>query len=343
MGTEGNVPARESRVQRQPDNTTTSAEAVPEWYRLGTQRAQAVLRIQHGVLRHLRDVLDEAGCLESLAPIIGEVTDPGTRGGKQATIRQAGRRWKVMSSAILYKQLMLHATKRVYMMAPCIRFEPEDTATTGRHLTEFYQCDVELRDAKLGDATGLAEHLIREVVHRVQQSHAEDLASIDAPSRDLSAPFKHLTHAEAITTLRGLGFDADERTEIPWDQERALSLHFDVPIVLTHYPRGARGFYDKLDPDTGLLLDFDVLYPDGYGEAVSGAERQHDLRTVVERMREAGEDPKKYGWYIDMLRDGCPPSAGFGIGVERLTRFICGLDSVTEARPFPKTAGRHAP
>jgi asparaginyl-tRNA synthetase len=315
-----------------------------EWHRLSRPEAQAVLRVQAGLLKHLRAVLDEVGHVETLAPVIGPVTDPGIRGAKQATIDYYGHRYKIMSSAILYKQLTLHAHERLYMVAPCIRFEPHETAQTGRHLTEFYQVDVEIRDGRLEDAVASSERLIRQTMDRIRKTHANDLNLLEAPQWDLGAPFARLTHAQAVTRLADEGFVMDPHTEIPWAGERLLSSLYPTGLVITHYPRGARGFYDKEDPERrGILLDFDVLYPGGYGEAVSGAERENDLERVVQRMREAGEDPRKYGWYVEMLRDGCPPSAGYGIGVERLTRFVCGLSDVTQARPFPKVAGRVDP
>lgn len=315
-----------------------------EWHRLGQENSRAMLRIQSGILQHLRDILRDDGFIESLAPVMGPVTDPGTRGAKQGTVDYYGHRYKLMSSAILYKQLMLHGADRIFMLAPCIRMEPAGTKDTGRHLTEFYQLDLEIRGGDLAKATAVAERLVRQVVQRIWQTHADDLTLIHAPQWDLAAPFKRLTHSEAVQELACLGHDVSPDAEIPWDAERALSEHAGGPVFITHYPRGARGFYDREDPEApGTLLDFDLLYPGGYGEAISGAEREHTLERVVGRIREAGEDLRKYGWYVDMLRDGCPPSAGFGIGVERLTRFICGLDSVADARPFPKTPGSLGP
>jgi asparaginyl-tRNA synthetase len=91
------------------------------------------------------------------------------------------------------------------------------------------------------------------------------------------------------------------------------------------------------------LRDFDLFYPGGYGEAISGAEREYTFHKVASRMKSGGEDPSDYKWYLDMLKEGTTPSAGFGIGVERLTRYICGLDHIWEAVPFPKVPGVISP
>ena len=83
----------------------------------------------------------------------------------------------------------------------------------------------------------------------------------------------------------------------------------------------------------------DLLLPEGYGELSSGGEREYTVTGVTQRMRETGEDPSKYGWYLDMLEEGIPPSAGFGIGMERFTRYICGTPHIWECSPFPKIPG----
>lgn len=83
----------------------------------------------------------------------------------------------------------------------------------------------------------------------------------------------------------------------------------------------------------------DILLPEGNGEIASGGEREHTLHGVIQRMRDTGQDPKRYDWYLDMLREGVPPSAGFGIGLERLTQYICGVDHIWECSPFPKVPG----
>ena len=119
---------------------------------------------------------------------------------------------------------------------------------------------------------------------------------------------------------------------------------FNEPFFIIDYPLTARGFYDREDPERpGILRDFDMIYPEGYGEAISGGEREYTYEGVLRRMQMRGENISEYRWYLDMLRDGIPPSAGFGIGVERLTRWICGLENIWDAVPFPKVPGVISP
>ena len=307
-------------------------------------RMKTVLAIQATICSALRESLAEQGFVEVLAPIIGPCTDPGIRGAKQATIDYFGRRYKVMSSAILYKQMTAASLEKVYFFSPNIRLEPLETVKTGRHLCEFFQVDVEEAGASYFDAMSTAERLLRHVCERTLERHEKDLASLGRELTISDLPYKRITHREAVDLLRSKGHEAEYTDELNWSVEEAISGMFDSPFFIYDYPKGSRGFYDREDPQRpGILRDFDMIYPEGFGEAASGAERETDYETVTRRMRSSGDDPESYEWYMEMLESGVPQTAGFGIGVERLTRYICGLRSIWAARPFPKVAGIYSP
>ncbi len=307
-------------------------------------KMQRVLRIQAALGTAIREYLNAQGFIELLPPIIGPVTDPGIRGAKQATINFYGREYKVMSSAILYKQMMAASLGRIYFFSPNVRLEPLETATTRRHLVEFVQVDVEEAGATYEDAMRRSEELVAYVHEYAKTRLGADLAAAGRRLNGAQAPFRRLRYDEAIRMLADHGREIPYGVEIPWDHEEYLSSLFSEPFFISDYPRGSRGFYDREDPaHPGILRDFDLVYPEGYGEAISGAEREHEYAKVIARLRETGENPSKYEWYLDMLREGIPPSSGFGIGVERLTRYICGLHAVWEARPYPKVAGVFSP
>ena len=307
-------------------------------------RLQRVLRVQSALGQAIRAYLNGEGFLELLPPIIGPVSDPGIRGAKQATIDYYGREYKVMSSAILYKQMMAASLGKVYFFSPNVRLEPLESASTGRHLVEFVQVDVEEAGASCDDAMARAEALLAHVSEYARDVLADDLERFSRSLNGGAPPFRRLAYDEALRILTDHGRPIPYGIEIPWEDEEFLSSLYEEPFFVRDYPRAARGFYDREDADRpGILRDFDLLYPEGYGEAVSGGEREHEYSRVIARLRETGEDPSAYGWYLDMLREGIGPSAGFGIGIERLTRYVCGLKAVWEARPYPKVAGIYSP
>lgn len=326
-------------------SATPPVDALRASYRLVREpRLQRVLRVQAALGTAIREHLNREGFVELLPPIIGPVSDPGIRGAKQATINFYGREYKVMSSAIMYKQMMASSLGRIYFFSPNVRLEPLETVATGRHLVEFVQVDVEEAGASYRDAMARAEELLAHVSDFARDRLADDLAAFPRSLNGSKPPFRRMSYDEALKTLSAHGRAIPYGVEIPWAHEEFLSSLVPEPFFIYDYPRGARGFYDREDPDRpGILLDFDLLYPEGFGEAVSGAEREYEYAKVVARLRETGENPSKYGWYLDMLREGIPPSAGFGIGIERLTRYVCGLKAVWEARPYPKVAGVFSP
>ena len=307
-------------------------------------RFKCVLLVQDEILSALRDFLRGEGFIEILAPIIGPVTDPGIRGAKQVSIDYYGVRFKVMSSMILYKQMAVASLGKIFALSPNIRLEPRESITTRRHLAEFRQVDVEQAYASYMDVMSVAERLIVYVCQRVKKECKEQLQSLNRELKVPKPPFKRLSYQEALEILREEGFDVKYGEEIPWNAEKALSKMFDEPFFIIDYPLTARGFYDREDPERpGILRDFDMLYPEGYREAISGGEREYTYEGVLRRMRMKGEKISDYEWYLDMLKDGIPPSAGFGIGVERLTRWICGLENIWDAVPFPKVPGVISP
>lgn len=315
---------------------------------LTSDTTRTALTLQRHIMTAAREYLTDGGFVEILPPIIGPVTDPGIRGSKQVDVDFYGHRYKLMTSAILYKQASLLAFDKVFCIAPNVRLEPLETADTGRHLAEFHQIDVEMLGSSREEIIDVLEQLVRHIVSRAVTDFPAELEKLgrDPSALDqlLSQPFPTMTYAQAVQVLRELGHPQDADAEIDWAGERLLSSRSAHPFFVTDYPKGSRGFYDReSQSEPGLLRNFDLLVPEGYGEFCSGSEREHDYTRIVSRIQETGENPAKYGWYLDLLRDGIPASAGFGIGLERFTRYLAGLESVWQASAFPKLPGVVSP
>jgi asparaginyl-tRNA synthetase len=320
--------------------------SLPDHLRNPTTRS--ALLVQGAILAAAREHLAGLGFVELLPPIIGPVTDPGGRGSKQVDIDFYGHRYKLMTSAILYKQASLLGFPRLFYLAPNVRAEPPETAHTGRHLVEFHQIDVEIAGACRADAQRTAESLVTHVVRAVLDACTDTLAALgrDLPllSEQFAQPFRTVTHREAVARLHELQHPQSPDAEIDWDGEALLSHKASAPFFVTDYPKGSRGFYDRENPEVpGRLLSFDLIAPGGYGELASGSEREYEYARLVTRMRETGENPAKYGWYLDLAREGIPPSAGFGLGLERLVRFLTGADHLWQVSSYPRLPGIVAP
>ena len=329
-------------------NPPSPAPHVDTREHLTSPTVQSSLRIQNTMLAATRRFLADQGFVELLPPIIGPVTDPGIRGSKQVDIDYYGHRYKVMTSVILYKQTSLLAFDKIFYVAPNVRLEPPETISTQRHLAEFHQIDVEMAGGRRADVIRLLEDLLR---HQAAAIEAENGAELTHLGRSPAAfkslqerPFDRMTHAAAVSALRDLGHDQSPDAEIDWRGEEILSRATGKPFFITDYPKGSRGFTDGESlTEPGTLRNFDLIAPDGYGEICSGGEREYEYRRLVTRMRETGENPSKYAWYLEIAKQGLPSSAGFGLGVQRLTRYLAGLDGAWQATAYPKFPGVMSP
>jgi asparaginyl-tRNA synthetase len=308
-----------------------------------------MLTVQRKILAAAREYLNGQGFAEFLPPLIGPVTDPAVRGAKQVDIDYYGHRYKLMASVILYKQATLVGCEKIFYIAPNVRLEPPETSATHRHLAEFHQIDVEMAGANRERITSMLEQLVIHVVRRVVEDLPdvlEELGRDPGAFKELLAglPFDRITHSEAVNTLLDDQHDQNPDAEIDWPGEEILSHKASRPFFMIDYPKGSRGFYDRESRTVpGRLNNFDLIAPEGYGELCSGSEREFEYERIMARMRETGENPAKYGWYLDMVREGIPDSAGFGLGLERLTRYVCGLDAVWQASAYPKVPGVVSP
>jgi asparaginyl-tRNA synthetase len=206
--------------------------------------------------------------------------------------------------------------------------EPAHRASLGRYLAEFVQLDLEVRDATRDQIIAIGEGLVVHIISRVVERCPKQLERLGRNLTIPEAPFARIPYQDAEKRL-GQGFDD------------RLSASLSQPAWVIDFPRAVREFYDREDPERkDILLDMDLMYPEGYGEALSGGEREHLLSRVMRRLEQDGVDKNRFVQYLAAVEEGIPASAGFGIGIERLTRYVCGLKNVEQARLFPKAPGK---
>ena len=247
-------------------------------------------------------------------------------------------------SSQLHAEMFACAMSRVFAFGPTFRAEKSKTR---RHLTEFWMLEPEVAYLDLEGDMDLAEDFLATVVAEVLAEKRSELELLErdlAPLEAVRAPFPRLTYTEAVEKLRQLGHEKEWGTDFGAEEETLLAGEFDRPVLVHRYPAEVKAFYMKPDPqDPSLALCVDVLAPEGYGEIIGGGQREEDLDALEARVLAHGLEPKNFEWYLDLRRYGSVPHAGFGLGIERMVAWICGLHHVRETIPFPRMLERLTP
>ncbi len=310
---------------------------------LRSPRQQAILRIRDEVCRACRDFFHERGFVLVDTPILTPTACEGTTSLFETDYLDRGKAY-LSQSGQLYLEAAAMALGRVYCFGPTFRAEKSKTR---RHLTEFWMVEAEAAFFTLDDMMELAEGLVRAVVLRVLDRQAAQLRLLErdiAPLEEVAGPFPRLSYAQALEHLKQHGKDLAWGEDLGGDEETVLSQLFPRPVLVHRYPKEAKAFYMEPDPvDPRLALCVDMLAPEGYGEIVGGSQRIADLDLLLARIREHHLPQEPLEWYLDLRRYGSVPHSGFGMGIERLVAWLCGLHHVRETIPFPRLLDRIYP
>src|SRR5712672_3404100 len=316
------------------------------WVR--SQRQASILRVRAEIIKAMRDFFDERGFTLTDPPILTPAACEGTSTlfpvdyfEEQAYLTQSGQ---------LYIEATAMALGKVYSFGPTFRAEKSKTR---RHLTEFWMVEPEVAYAELDDIMELAENLISHLVQSAVKNRRADLEIIGrdvSKLENIKPPFPRITYDDAVKML--LEGHAKGQVEAKFEyggdfgspDETYISSQFDKPVMVHRYPARVKAFYMEPDPQRpDLALCVDVLAPEGYGEIIGGSQRMasHDL--LLQRIREHNLPEEAFQWYLDLRKYGSVPHGGFGMGIERVVAWICGLEHVRETIPFPRTLNRLYP
>jgi asparaginyl-tRNA synthetase len=311
------------------------------WIR--SERQQAILRVRHEIINAVRDFFNARGFILADTPIFTPAACEGTTTLFPAQYFEDQTAYLTQSGQ-LYNEANAMALGRVYCFGPTFRAEKSKTR---RHLTEFWMVEPEMAYADLNDVMALAESLLVHVVDRALDARRRELKVLE---RDVSAlervkaPFPRITYDEAVTILKEKGLPFEWGGDFGGPDETALSEHFDRPVMVHRYPAAIKAFYMKPDPDRPeLALGVDVLAPEGYGEIIGGGQRLDDFDLLLKRIEEHQLPKEAFDWYLDLRRYGSVPHGGFGMGIERVVAWICGLEHVRETIPYPRMLYRLYP
>ncbi len=244
----------------------------------------------------------------------------------------------------LYGEAAAAALGRIYTFGPTFRAEKSKTR---RHLTEFWMLEPEMAFFDSADNMRLQEEMIEYVVQRCVERRAPELALLE---RDVSkleairAPFPRIDYSDAVPILQEKGSAVQWGDDLGAEDESLLVADYDRPIFVINYPKEAKAFYMKENPaDPRTVLCSDMLAPEGYGEIIGGSQREDDYDRMVNRIRDEGLPLEAYDWYLDLRRYGTFVHSGFGLGLERLVAWVCGIPHIREAIAFPRTMYRLKP
>ena len=310
------------------------------WLRSARQRA--ILGVRHEIIKACRDFFDDRGFTLVDAPIFTPAACEGT-----TTLFEVGYfedKAYLTQSGQLYNEAAAMAVGKTYCFGPTFRAEKSKTR---RHLTEFWMIEPEVAFAHLDDICALAEQLLAFVVERVLSKRRPELGVLErnvAHLEKVKLPFPRLAYDEAVAFLKEKGSEIEWGGDFGGTDETLLSERFDKPVIVTRYPRQVKAFYMASDPARPeVALCVDVLAPEGYGEVLGGGERLADYDELVRRIEHDQLPRQAFGWYLDLRRYGSVPHAGFGMGIERVVAWICGLEHVRETIPFPRMLYRLTP
>ena len=307
-----------------------------------SQEHVATFRIKAEFLRACRDFLDREEVLEMTPPIL---TGNAAEGGAEAfEFDYFGRPGYLSQTAQLYLEALLFPHERVYALTPSFRAEK---SRTPRHITEFLHLEVELAWCDLAGLMAFIERMVVATAHQVAERRPKELALLGRPPAELAAieaPFPRMRYAEAIDRLAAAGFPVQWGSDLGSAEERALTLESHAPLFVTHYPRELKAFYMTQSRDDPRTVEAaDLLGPEGYGEMVGASCRETEIERLKERLAAMGVDPVPYEWYFDLRRHGSVPHAGFGLGIERVLRWMLRREHIRETTPFPRTPSRLTP
>ena len=244
----------------------------------------------------------------------------------------------------LYVEAACPAFKKVYCFGPTFRAEKSKTR---RHLTEFWMVEPEVAFADSDDNMRLQEDFVSYLVERALERCSEELQVLERETSKLEGirpPFPRISYTDALEVLKEKGFNTEWGNDLGATDEAALMEDRDLPLFVYNYPKGAKAFYMKENPDdSSTVLCNDLLAPEGYGEIIGGSQREDDLDRLMARIREEGLPEQAYAWYLDLRRYGSFPHSGFGLGLERTVAWITGRHHIREMIPFPRLMNRLYP
>ena len=308
------------------------------WIRSKKQRS--ILSIRSEIIKNIHHFFQKENFIQIDAPILMPTASEGTSSLFSVDFFEEDQVF-LSQSGQLHMEAGAAAFGKVYCFGPTFRAEK---SSTRRHLLEFWMVEPEMAFYSYKEAMFLAEKFVEYVVQNTIkncQKHFEFLERDLKKLEKIQGPFPRVSYKEATEILKSKNPDFISGKDLGAKDESLLSEEFDKPLFIHHYPKKIKAFYMKEDPeDSELSLSFDLLATEAYGELIGGSQREENKDILLKNMKTHGLEEKNFQWYLDLRHYGSFPHSGFGLGLERMVSWLCGLDHVREAIPFPRLYGR---
>jgi asparaginyl-tRNA synthetase len=322
------------------------------WIRMPSQ--WAILRVRVRVMSAVREYLDGHGFFNLDTPILTPAAAEGTTTLFETPYFDEGFAYLAQTGQ-LYNEANIFSFGKVYCFGPTFRAEKSKTR---RHLTEFWMLEPEIAFCDLEGLMDVEEGMVEYIVQCVLRDCGPELKSLGRDTSKLqhvNKPFARISYDEAAKILIDLyqketDPERKELLKFEWGMdfgaphETELTNRYDKPLFVYGYPSAVKAFY--MEPWPGrpeVCKSVDLLAPEGYGEICGGSERISDHDLLLRRIHEQKLPEEAFKWYLELRKYGSVPHSGFGMGVERVVAWICGIEHIREAIPFPRTIKRVYP
>ena len=312
------------------------------WIR--SRKMNAILKIRSTITGALHEYFRSKGFYEFQSPIL--IPGGAENGPTLFSVDYFEKKMYLAQTWQLYAEAAMYSLEKVYCLAPSFRAEKSKTS---RHLTEYWHTEMEVAWAKLPDLMNYAEEMIKSVLKRVLEKNRKELEFLGRDLRklepSLKKKFPRVTYEQVLKVLK-----EKKKANIQWGkdlrtiEEEQFMEFYDTPVFVTNYPKEIMAFYKPRDPkNPKTALCFDMLAPEGNGELIGGSERDTNINELKKSLKAKGEKLEDYDYYFDIHSYGAIPHGGFGLGTERMIKWICGLDTIKDAIGFPRTMTRFKP
>ncbi len=311
---------------------------------LRSRKMTAILKIRSTVFNAIHEYYHNLGFYEFQSPVI--IPGGAEEGPTLFELKYFDKKAYLTQTWQLYAEAAMFALEKIYTMAPTFRAEKSKTS---RHLAEFWMHEMEVAWIGLNELMDYAEGLIKHIFKRVLEDNKLELEILGRDIKKLEPTLKkkfpRISYTEALDVL-----SKKKKIKIQWGkdlrtiEEEKLMEDYDTPIFVTHYPKEIMAFYKPRDPkNPKVAICFDMLAPEGNHEIIGGSERDTNMKELIKTLKSKGEKIEDYGYYLDTRKYGSIPHAGFGMGTERVIKWICGVDDIKDAIAFPRTMTRLNP